>query len=186
MQTKTKKGNNLLVEILILICLVLLAAALYYIYSSRKTTTKITPTQSPTTQISEMPAPSETPIPPTPTPTALPLPHGKQSFSISQGSAITGPKFVRFIIDPMDPSVGAKQMLEVETKDTAPVQKVVASVKTDNKTYPDVELKKVGTNGANDVWQGTWTIDDTILHTYVVNVKATSASGVNSLDLVTR
>ncbi len=184
MQTKTKKGNHILVEIFILIGLIVLAGALYFIYSLK--TTKTTPIQSPTVQTTEAPVPSETPIPPTPTPTALPLPHGKQSFSISQGSAITGPKFVRFIIDPMDPSVGTKQMLEVETKDSVAVQKVVASVKTDNKTYPDVELKKVGSNGGDDVWQGTWTINDTILHTYVINVRATSASGVNSLNLVTR
>lgn len=167
--------------------LILMAGVLYFIYSSNKATKPLD--RSKNVQVTGTVAPPEptaTPVPPTPTPTPRPILHGTQSFLISQSNTIKGPKLGKFTIDPMDPSVGGKQMLNIEVNDTVPIQKVIATVKTDHKTYPEVEMKQVDGKNNTGHWQADWTIDDTILYTYVINVKAISASGTNSLDIISR
>jgi len=97
-----------------------------------------------------------------------------------------GPRMGAGSIDPYDPAKGGKQQVTIEIGDKTPIQKVVAILKTDNKTSPAVELKPL--NGATNQgnWQGEWIVDDTYLYTYILTIRATSASGTSYTDILLR
>lgn len=201
-ETNTKKAEHTSVDAIILVALVVVLGALggYYllnrssnqknIQTSTQPSPVVTQTQSTptTTTTASEPSSAATTTKPvnSPTPSPKPIPHGSKNFYVSIGSEVKGPRMGKGTIDPYDPVVGGKQRLTIEVNDTVPVQKVVATLKTDKKTSePHMLTAGPGvTNKGN--WSGEWTMDDSYLYTYILSIQATSASGTSSVDITLR
>jgi hypothetical protein len=178
------------IDIYILLVVLALLGGLLYMFVSRKGT--VTPTTQPTeneqqTDTTPTTPSSTSPVTTNPGPTATPepkpIPHGKTDFFVSVGSNVKGPRMGKGTVDPYDPQNGTKQTVTIEANDTTPVQSVVLVVKTDHKTSAEIPLEQVaGTKN----WRGSWTVDDTYLYTYQLTIKATSASGTSSVDVLLR
>lgn len=184
-----KKQEHTHIDIYILIVVLVVLGGLLYVFVSRKNAPS--PLTSSTVQTQENDEISggnenmqvnEKPIP-TATPQPKPIPKGKTDFFVSVGNNVKGPRMGKGTIDPYDPGVNAQQTMTIEVSDTVPVEKVIALLKTDNKTSSEMMLSPVpGTKN----WKGTWTVDDSYLYTYQLTIKATSASGTSSVDVLLR
>jgi len=134
--------------------------------------------------------PTFTPIPtkPAPTPTRLPkpIPSGKRKFQVSVSSNHKGPKMGEGTIDPYDPKTGSIQKLTIDVGDTVPVEKVTATMKTDNQSTPTVELKLISGSNKSGTWGGEWTINDSYNYTYILTINALSANGSTTVDFTLR
>ncbi len=119
--------------------------------------------------------PSEPTPFPTPTRAPRPIPHGKWGFGISNSGA--GPKFGRGYLDPYDPAIRTAQTITLYVADDKPVISVTATVKTDNKVHSPISLSRINGSDLGGEWQGTWTVDDTYLYTYMILFEAVSANG---------
>ncbi len=109
---------------------------------------------------------------PTPTPTIIPLPQGKHEYTVSQGSAATGPKVAKIILDPHDPKVGEKHTIHVTAgKRLSTVESVTITVESDKKkeNYP---LRLVSGTAELGDWEASWTTEDTHLYSFVVTAIA--------------
>jgi hypothetical protein len=111
---------------------------------------------------------------PTVRPTPRPLPKGPQTYTISHGSEVKGPRMSDVTMDPFDPKVGEKQTATVKIKYTSPVTSVTARLDSDNKkqTYTFNRIDGTDTDGT---WQATWVTEDTHDYTYYINFKLDSA-----------
>lgn len=197
------KNEHISVDAIILVTLVIILVALasFYIIGKKEKVVTSIPTTSPTQQqviatqtplatgtvvITRTPTREITKAPTaTPTPSPKPIPHGSKNFMVSVGSDIKGPRMGKGTIDPYDPALGGKQKLTIEVNDTVPVQKVVATLKTDKKTTEHALTAGPGvTNKGN--WSGEWIVDDSYLYTYVLSIQATSASGTSTVDVTLR
>lgn len=198
------KNEHVSVDVIILVALVIILIALvsFYLIGGKEKGTTSRPTISPTQRqeevltqtplatgtvvITRTPTIEITKAPTaTPTPSPKPIPHGSKNFMVSIGSDIKGPRMGKGTIDPYDPAIGGKQKLTIEVNDTVPVQKVVATLKTDKKTTEHTLTAGPGvTNKGN--WSGEWAVDDSYLHTYILSIQATSASGTSIVDVTLR
>lgn len=199
-ETNTKNANHTSVDAIILVALVVVLGALggYYLMNRTSGEKKLLPSVQPSPVVTqEQTAPitttqSSSPVSVTtkpvnsPTPSPKPIPHGAKNFYVSIGSEVKGPRMGKGTIDPYDPVVGGKQRVTIEVNDTVPVQKVVATLKTDKKTSePHMLTAAPGvTNKGN--WSGEWIVDDSYLYTYILSIQATSASGTSSVDITLR
>jgi hypothetical protein len=112
------------------------------------------------------------------------IPHGKIPFSAT--TTWPGPKFTGGSFDPYDPAKGSTMVITISVNDTQPVQKVWANVTSDHKTSATIPFHRVtGTDLSGD-WQGTWTVDDTYLYTYMVTIQAQSANGPTKDEIALR
>jgi len=197
------KNEHISVDAIILVTLVIILIALAGFYLMGKKEKVVTSVPS-TTPIQQQVIPTQDPIATeavsitraptiqvtlaptaTPTPSPKPIPHGTKNFMVSIGSDVKGPRMGKGTIDPYDPVLGGKQKLTIEVNDTVPVQKVVATLKTDKKTTEHILTANPGvTNKGN--WSGEWTIDDSYLYTYILSIQATSANGTSSVDVTLR
>lgn len=199
-ETNTKKTEHTSVDAIIIVALVVVLGALggYYLMnrsSNQKniqTTTQPSPAMSTeqntpviTTQPSSTAVISTKPIN-SPTPSPKPIPHGPKNFYVSIGSEVKGPRMGKGTIDPYDPVVGGKQRVTIEVNDTVPVQKVVATIKTDKKTSEPHMLTAAPGVTTKGNWSGEWVMDDSYLYTYILSIQATSASGTSSVDITLR
>ena len=124
---------------------------------------------------------------PTNTPTPRPIPHGKQSFSVSLGQKVPGPRMGQGFIDPYDPALEEKQTLTIEVNNfDKPVEKVAAILTTDNKVSPEYPLKQIDGTENNGHWQGSWTVNNSYLHNYVLTIKAVGPNGTSKVDITLR
>jgi len=187
-----KKQEHTHIDLYILLAVLVILGGLLYVFVSRKNSSPspIGTTQQQSQDDSETisgsagsePQTNKAPLP-TSTPQPKPIPKGKTDFFVSVGNNIKGPRMGKGTIDPYDPGVNAMQTMTIEVSDTVPVEKVVVLLKTDNKTSSEMALEPVpGTKN----WKGTWTIDDSYLYTYELTIKATSASGTSSVDVLLR
>ncbi len=119
-------------------------------------------------------------VTPTPTPTALKA--GKETYTISQSGDTKGPRITRLELDPLEPKQGTIQNIAVVTSFSSPITAVSVTVKTDNKTRT-VELSKSSAEGA---WSGSWTVDDSLLYTYIMTIVSKSGSATSSVDVAIR
>lgn len=120
---------------------------------------------------------------PTPTPTALM--QGKETYSISQASNNTGPKITKAEIDPLDPKIGQKQTITIHSNFSQPLTGVTISVKTDHKVFP-LTLSKVSGTDTDGQWQTSWTVEDSVLYTYIMTITAVSGGASSNVDLAIR
>jgi hypothetical protein len=189
---KDKNNRQKQTEILIFLVAVLAIVLLWYFYFFNKPSSKNNGNNQVNTNneavVTEKILPTSiTPSTLAPTLTPVPLLHGKQGFVVSVGRGSLGPKLGRGFIDPMDPQIGEKQTFTIEVNDQTQVKKVVASLVTDNKTSPEYELKQIdGTPNKKGNWQGSWTIDDSYLHKYLINLKAFGDKDVSSITITLR
>lgn len=159
---------------IVVVIIVVAAAAAYALFSQ-----KLLPlSKTPSSQLTE----STTP---TPTPPPTKLFHGKDSYSISRGSAATGPSPSKLTLDPLDPEVGANQTFTVEISHTYPVVTAFLSIRSDTKTTK-VPLSLVSGTAQKGTWQGSWTVPETYLYNYVVTITAQSASDQSSIPVAIR
>ena len=120
-------------------------------------------------------------------PPPKPIPHGKQGFIVSLGQKVPGPRMGQGFIDPYDPAPGAQQTLTIEINNfDKPVEKVAAILTTDNKVSPEYPLKQIDGTENNGHWQGSWTVNNSYLHNYVLTIKAVGPNGTSKVDITLR
>lgn len=124
---------------------------------------------------------------PTPVPTRVPrkIPHGKLDFTVSQSDK-TVPQLSRGSIDPYDPENGTTQTVTIAVKHSQPVDKVTATLKTDNATSQPYLFKLVKGTNTDGEWQGSWKVADTYLYTYVLTLNATSSESLGIASIALR
>lgn len=186
-----KKQEHTHIDLYILLAVLVILGALLYVFVSRKDSSPAGTTQQQTQdstdtisggtgsgdmQTNQAPVATATPQP-------KPIPKGKTDFFVSVGNNVKGPRMGKGTIDPYDPGVNAQQTVTIEVNDTVPVEKVVVLLKTDNKVSTEMPLEPVP--GSKN-WKGSWTVDDSYLYTYELTIKATSASGTSSVDVLLR
>jgi len=179
-----KKDNKNRDEFILLLLLVLLLSSLVIYYTSRNKNDLSNKTNGPSSiESGKKPkAPTSTP---TPTPTPRAIPHGKWGFGVGQGDK-TVPQFRRGFLDPYDPLKGGTQTVTVNVKHGLPVTKVIGILKTDHKTSQPYEFKLVSGTNTDGQWEGTWTVDDSYLYTYLLTLKAESSDKSSSVDITLR
>ena len=90
-------------------------------------------------------------------------------------------------IDPYDPALEEKQTLTIEVNNfDKPVEKVTAILTTDNKVSPEYPLKQIDGTENNGHWQGSWTVNNSYLHNYVLTIKAVGPNGTSKVDITLR
>lgn len=95
---------------------------------------------------------------PTSTPTPAPLPKGPQIYSVSSSKNVIMVK--QLYIDNLDTRIGDAQQFRLTIEDNAgSVNYVSIKLLTDHKSTLHT-LSLTSGNGANGVWQGSWTTDD--------------------------
>lgn len=120
-----------------------------------------------------------------PTPTPTQLFHGKDTYIVSRGSQATGPNISEISLDPLDPAVGAKQVLFVKVTHDSPITDVTVKLRTDTKT---TNLTLVRTEGSElgGTWMATWTVPESYLYNYTATIIATSAKGEATIPITIR
>jgi hypothetical protein len=117
--------------------------------------------------------PSVVSVSPTPTPTPRPLPAGKQTYRLSHGKDVIGPKPQTVTIDPLDPTKGAEQTITVIMSPQDPAASIAALLQTDHK---NAGISFAPSSIPNE-WIGTWAADDSYLYTYYLKFTIHGASG---------
>jgi hypothetical protein len=137
---------------------------------------KITPTIS--NQFQPIPTINTTPIPPVP----YPLDPGKQVYGISRGQGSKGPDVKEATFDPLDIKKGEKQTINITIGKSKKIQSVTVSLRTDNKTQVhDLSLQK--TNEVDEIWSGSWTLEDTNNYKYQAIIEAIDETGIAHVEL---
>jgi len=123
---------------------------------------------------------------PSPVPTRAPKPigTGRKGFTISGGNQ-NAPKFNKSFLDPIDPKQGATQTIIINAENSLPIEAVEVTVKTDNKETP-LEMQLTEGTETNGTWQGSWTVDNTYLKNYRVEITATADNGTQKVELTLR
>lgn len=158
----------------LLTMLVLLVVVIFSIKQTR------VPTENGPTSIESDKREKINPANPIITRTPRPIPHGKVEFSVSVGKNSVGPRMSQGFIDPYDPELGTIQTLVIEVAE--PVEKVTATLITDNKTSQEYQLKKV----KGTTWMGRWKMKDSYLYKYVLTIKAIGPNGTSKVDITLR
>lgn len=127
------------------------------------------------------PAPTQTPAP-TPTPRAIK--QGKETYTISSSSR-NGPEIIEATIDPHDPSIGDTQTMIVRARHTQPIVDMRVDLESDNKTTRHL-LTLTDGSPTNGVWQGSWTLSDSVLYAYVATIEASDGQEQTSVDITMR
>lgn len=110
-----------------------------------------------------------------PTPNPYKLPRGAQSYTITSGKDVKGPKITNVVIDPLDPKNGTKQTFKVTVE--SPVTSAAVTVHTDNKET-NVDLKLVSGDSTKGVYQGSWIVDDSYDYVYAFTYVIKGPDGV--------
>lgn len=113
------------------------------------------------------------------------LREGKDFYNISMASDVTGPRFTKIELDPLDPKRGEKQVITITLTDTNPAERVWINAKTDHKLQ-DIPLSKSESVNNQTLWKATWTVNDTILVRYVYTIQATGPGGQSATDVAMR
>ncbi len=123
-------------------------------------------------------------VSPSPLPTPRPLPHGKHGFTV-QGGNRNAPQFGRGFLDPIDPQKNTQQGIIISASNSVPIDSVTAIIKTDNKETSIKLSVSEGTN-TNGTWTGSWTVNDTYLYNYIVQIIAKAGNEEQNVELTLR
>ncbi len=118
------------------------------------------------------------------TPTPRPIRKGMSRFKISGGIA-AAPQFGSGSVDPVDPGQGNEQTLKINITSDSEVQSAKVTVLTDN-GQKDVPMELASGDKTNGQWQATWTIDDTYIYRYKLNLEATNNAATQETSLLLR
>ena len=105
------------------------------------------------------------------------LPTGRQEYSISHGANVTGPKPFRAVIDPLTPTKGQKQTVQLALTSDAEIAEAKIILHTDNKKT-DYPLTLINGNAQNGTWEASWTMDDSYDHNYYIQFYLKSGNGL--------
>ncbi len=122
---------------------------------------------------------------PTPTPTPTKLFHGKDTYIVSRGSQAKGPNISEITFDPLDPAVGAQQIISVKVSHNNPVTDVTVKLRTDTKTTT-LKLNRSEGTELGGTWQTTWTIPESYLYNYAATVVASAGKEETSIPIIIR
>ena len=120
----------------------------------------------------------------TPTGTPIPIIKGEETYSITQGKT-AGPMITKAVINPHDPEVGKTQKFTLYVNHTKPVTWVNIKLISDNKSQT-YDLQMTSGTPLDGQWSGTWTIDDTHLHTYAFTIEAGDGTNVSKSGIAIR
>ncbi len=121
---------------------------------------------------------------PTATPTPRPIPHGKIGFGVG-GSVPEAPKFGRGFLNPYDPAKGTSQVVSIEMTDTVDIESITGVMKTDHEQY-QLTFSLVEGTKQKGRWEATWTVTDSYLYTYELNLRAKNAKTSDNVDIMLR
>lgn len=179
MKSSAKKASqNQIVSALITIVVIISATGFAWLWMQKQSAVpeETTTQQSPGEQVAP---------PPTPTPTPTKLFHGKDTYIVSRSSQATGPNVYEITLDPLDPTVGAQQILSVKASYSSAISDVSVKLRTDTKTTTlKLELSE-GTN-LGGTWKTTWVIPESYLYNYSATIVATSGKEVTSIPVTIR
>jgi hypothetical protein len=136
------------------------------------------------TNLVHPPTPTPTRIP-IPTPTPRPIPHGPADFTISQSDA-TVPQMRSGHIDPYDPARGTTQKVTITVKHPEPVTSVTAVLKTDHKVSAPIPFTLISGTATDGTWVGSWTVTDSYLFIYKLELRATSGTKIGTVIITLR
>lgn len=122
---------------------------------------------------------------PTPTPTPTKLFHGKDTYIVSRGSQAKGPNISEISLDPLDPAVGAKQILSVKVTHDTPIIEVIVKLRTDTKTT-NLTLVRIEGSELGGTWTTTWTVPESYLYNYTATITAKSAKDEATIPITIR
>ncbi len=118
---------------------------------------------------------------PTPSPTPTRLKQGKETYFISKGGSANEPTFSALTLDPHEPGRGQQQSIIVPLTSLSSIRSVNAIFVTDTKTRT-IPLRLTDGTNLNGTWQMTWTVDDTLLYTYIIKIVAESENGATAVS----
>jgi hypothetical protein len=106
----------------------------------------------------------------------LPLAQGEQTFRLSHGDKVTGPRLSEVVISELDPSSGQQQTFTATITNDTPVTLALLSLKTDNQTT-DYPMQLIDGSDTNGTWSVTLTTSDTHEENYYAKFILESSSG---------
>jgi len=106
---------------------------------------------------------------------------GAQTYSVTTKSV---PKIYKIIVDPLDVEYLSSQTVKAYIKDTSgnPITSVSGTAITDEKST-NFNLNLISGTETDGVWQGSWTLIDSICQNYQVKIQAISQSGTSEVIL---
>lgn len=125
------------------------------------------------------------PTAPTPTIFVRPIQAGLLEFSISQGSEMKGPLFVKGSVSDFATARDVKQTVTIYFDKQRPAQTVTAKLVTDTKQTPIVMTKQADEAGY-EVWKGDWMLQDTNNINMAINFEATNQQGTSIAGVAVR
>lgn len=171
-------NNRVLIYILAAVTFIvlLLGGTYFYLTNSQN----LSPFQNSLREALNLPgaSPSQRLSEPEPTPRPIkPLPSGVQTYNISHGAEVKGPKPFRAIVSPLTPKKGEKQSIQLAITSDAEITEAKIILHTDNnkKEYP---LKLIDGNTQNGTWEASWTMDDSYDYNYYIQFYLKSANGL--------
>lgn len=120
-----------------------------------------------------------------PSPSPMYLAPGKQTYNISHGENVTGPKPTKAIIDPIDPAKNQATTITIDITSDSNLTKSDIIIVTDNQQTP-LTLKLISGDQLNGTWQVKTKINDTYLYTYKLNFNLQNTSGTYTGGLTFR
>jgi len=125
--------------------------------------------------------------PTTPTPTLFirPIQAGLLEFSISQGSEMTGPLFVKGAVSDFATARDVTQTVKIYFDKQRPAQSVTAKLLTDTKQTP-ITMSKQADEAGYEVWKGEWMLQDTNNSNMAINFEATNQQGTSIAGVAAR
>lgn len=173
------KKNTIEFVFLIFLVVLLVSLVIFYSFKNKK--------NLPENDLSQIESDKREKILPSNNPTPKPIPNGKVEFEVSVGKKAIGPKMISAFVDPYDPRIGEKQVAGVDLTNLSPIEKVVAILRTDNKTSKEYELTQAsGDSKDKGHWEGSWTVDDSYLYKYTLTFKATASNGTSKVEITLR
>jgi hypothetical protein len=110
------------------------------------------------------------------------LPEGDQTYNISHGDNIKGPKATKIKYSPLSYKTGKTQTISVTFPSTEDVSSAVIFFNTDTKDNQKVTLKKTAAS-ESAVWTGSWIPTDTIHLKYSTVLYFVGSSGTYSNNM---
>ncbi len=106
---------------------------------------------------------------------------GAQTYSVTTKSV---PKIYKIIVDPLDVEYLSSQAVKAYIRDTNgnPITSVSGTAITDEKST-NFNLNLISGTETDGVWQGSWTLTDSICQNYQLKIQAQSESGTSEVTL---
>lgn len=94
-----------------------------------------------------------------------PLPSGSQTYRLSHGKNVKGPKIYSLTIDPLTPDKGSSQKVSLSASYELDITNVEVTLLTDSMSQ-NLKLSLVSGSRQNGVWEGSWNVNDSYNYKY--------------------